>query len=63
MEFYIKDMMCEGCVKRVTKALIGIGCENVYVDLKTKKVTITNSLDSSVLKNAIDKLGFTYSEK
>lgn len=56
----VNGMACEHCVKRVTKAAMGIANVNsVAIDLSTKKVVIDhNDADIAAIKAAINELGF-----
>ena len=56
----VNGMMCEHCVKRVTKAAMGIpAVASVSVDLQAKTVEIEhNNADIDAVKAAINDLGF-----
>jgi copper chaperone CopZ len=57
----IEGMHCEGCVKRVEKALKAIHAKEVVVSLEKKDVTWENASKEEV-KEAIEDLGFTCKE-
>lgn len=52
----VPGMMCNMCVKRITKALTDEGI-NATVELSTKSVTVSEELVSKVL-DILDDLGF-----
>jgi len=55
----IKGMSCEHCVKSTKEALTAIeGISNVVVDLKKGEATYDGDIDPSVIKTAIDAIGF-----
>ena len=54
-------MMCQNCVKHVTKALESIpGASNVKVSLEDKKATVTvpDSVTDDTLKAAVAEAGY-----
>ncbi len=60
-EIMVEGMMCQNCVKHVTRALEGIpGATDVHVDLATKKATVTlpSGTEDTVLKAAITDAGY-----
>ena len=64
-EIKIEGMMCENCVKHVTKALEGIdGVEKVEVSLENKNANIETSKEISdeVIKNSIEEAGYKVTE-
>ena len=64
-EIKIEGMMCENCVKHVTKALQGIvGVIDVKVSLENKNAIIetSNEIADEVIKNAVDEAGYTATE-
>ena len=64
-EIKIEGMMCENCVKHVTKALQGIdGVTDVKVSLENKNAIIETSKEISdeKIKNAVDDAGYTATE-
>ena len=55
-EMIIEGMMCENCVKHVTKALEGVeGVSSVQVNLENKTATIelTNNVSNEKLTEAV----------
>ena len=52
----VPGMMCNMCVKRITKALTDEGI-NASVELSTKSVTVSEELVSKVV-DILDDLGF-----
>lgn len=62
MEFYVKDMMCQNCVKHITKALENIGATNINIDLESKKVTATTSKSKEEVFGAVADAGYTPTE-
>lgn len=64
-EIKIEGMMCENCVKHVTKALQGIdGVTDVKVSLENKNAIIETSkeISDAEIKNAVDEAGYTVTE-
>ena len=60
-ELSIEGMMCQNCVKHVTKALENIpGASNVNVSLEDKKATVTvpDSVTDDDLKAAVVDAGY-----
>lgn len=57
--FKCEEMMCEGCVNRIKKALDGADIKNT-VDLETKTVTIDGcaSCEATAVE-ILDDLGFS----
>ena len=57
----IEGMMCMHCVKHVTDALNGIDGVTAEVSLENKnaKVSLTKEVDDSLLKEAVEKGGYT----
>ena len=53
----ISGMHCEHCVKRVEKALAGLGCK-AKIDLAKGIAEVDTDIDNSELKNAVEDLGF-----
>ena len=57
-EIKIEGMMCENCVKHVTKALQGIdGVTDVNAIIETSK-----EISDTEIKNAVDEAGYTVTE-
>lgn len=57
----IEGMHCDGCCKRVEKALNHLGIvEDVKVDLSKKEAVVSSydKLDNDLLKETIENLGF-----
>lgn len=57
----IEGMTCGGCVKRVENVLINIkGVKKVDVSLEDKeaRIVLTKDIDSDILKEKIETLGF-----
>lgn len=64
-ELHIEGMMCQNCVKHVTKALESIdGVSEVNVSLEEKKATVTvpGSVSDDTLKNAVTEEGYEVTE-
>ena len=64
-EIKVEGMMCENCVKHVTKALEEIeGVEKVEVSLENKNANIETSkeIPDEVIKNAIEEAGYKATE-
>lgn len=64
-EIKVEGMMCENCVKHVTKALEGIdGVEKANVSLENKNAIIETSKDISddEIKKAVDEAGYKVTE-
>ena len=64
-EILIDGMMCENCTARVKKVLSALDeVESVDVSLENKKAIITSKkeIDNSVIKEAIEDIGFTVKE-
>lgn len=62
---FIAGMMCQNCVKHVTKALCGIdGIEEVEVSLENNNavVMMSNSVPENVLREAIVEAGYEVTE-
>ena len=57
----IEGMMCMHCVKHVTDALNGIDGVKAEVSLENKnaKVSLAKEVDDSLLKEAVEKAGYT----
>ena len=58
----VEGMSCGHCQMRVKKALEGIdGVTSAEVDLINKQasIQIDNEVDASLLKQAVEKIGFT----
>ena len=65
IELNVEGMMCENCVKHVTKALQGIdGVTDVKVSLENKNAIIETSkeISDAEIKNAVDEAGYTVTE-
>lgn len=59
----IEGMMCQNCVKHVTKALEAVaGVQSVEVDLKSGTAVFTGDAEDSVLKDAVAEAGYTVKE-
>ena len=60
-ELSVEGMMCQNCVKHVTRALEGIpGATDVEVSLEEKKATVcvSASVDDEALKAAVADAGY-----
>ena len=60
-ELSVEGMMCQNCVKHVTRALEGIpGATDVQVSLEDKKATVSvpESVGDDVLKAAVTEAGY-----
>ena len=65
ISFNVDGMMCSGCENRVQNSLKTIdGVTNVVASHTNKKVTITTNgnVEKSVLKEAIEDLGYEVKE-
>ena len=63
--FYVEDMMCSHCEKKIRESLSTIeNIVNVDIDMTKKKVTITyrNELDKNKIKQLINDRGYSYKE-
>jgi copper chaperone CopZ len=58
--FYVSDMSCKHCVKRITEALQKAGISDFEIDLEVKKITARAS-DEEVKKVllAIEEAGYS----
>ena len=57
----IEGMMCMHCVKHVKDALTaldGVSSADVSLDSKTAVVTLSSSVDDSILKSAVENAGY-----
>ena len=64
-ELTVEGMMCQNCVKHVTKALEGVpGVTEVQVSLEEKKaiVSLPDSASDDVLKAAVEEAGYNVTE-
>ena len=64
-ELKVEGMMCQNCVKHVTKALEGVpGATQVSVSLenKTAAVTVPDTTSDDVLKAAVEEAGYQVTE-
>lgn len=57
----IEGMKCPHCASSVEKALKGIGCENVSVDLDAKCAYVTGG-EENAIKAAVADAGFEVTE-
>ena len=60
-ELSVEGMMCQNCVKHVTRALESIpGASQVNVDLETQKATVCvpESVNDNTVKDAITEAGY-----
>jgi len=53
----VPDMSCQHCVKRISKALEGLGISKFNVDLDNKKVVVEADDIESVI-SALDEVGY-----
>ncbi len=61
----VEGMMCQNCVKHVTKALEGVpGATDVAVSLEEKQATVTvpEMTSDDVLKAAVEEAGYEVTE-
>ena len=61
----VEGMMCQNCVKHVTKALEGVpGATDVQVSLENKSaaVTVPEMTSDDVLKAAVEEAGYEVTE-
>ena len=64
-ELLIEGMMCQNCVKHVTRALEGIpGASDVNISLEDKKATVNvpDSVTDDDLKAAVTDAGYEVTE-
>jgi Cu+-exporting ATPase len=59
MVLHIQGMACPRCSGRVEKALNAIEGVTATVDLKTGTATVSGAAAESVLRSAVEALGFT----
>lgn len=60
MEFTVKDMSCQHCVRRIEEALGRVeGVTGVNIDLDRKLVEVEGTADTDALMNAIKGAGYT----
>jgi|GEM_PF-332438 len=58
--YYIQGMHCDGCVKKLSKAILELtGVESVMIDLKSKKalITSTDGLSRQTLAEKVENAG------
>ena len=59
IRFRVPDMDCEGCVKKVTKAIHAVDPDAaVETDLKTKEVAIETSANEADIIDSLDEFGY-----
>lgn len=63
LEFYVPDMMCMNCVKKVNEALSIKGVSNINIDLESKLVTVETDLKKEKIFKLITKIGHQVKEK
>ena len=57
--FTVPDMMCESCGKKISAAVTGVDPTSVVTaDPETKRVTILTKCDETVMRDAIEQVGF-----
>lgn len=60
MEFTVKDMSCQHCVRRIEEALGRVeGVTGVNIDLDRKLVEVEGTADTDALMKAIKGAGYT----
>lgn len=60
----IEGMTCNHCVMRVKKAIEsvkGVNSADVALDSRKAVVTLTENVDDSILRNAVEKMGYAVS--
>ncbi len=60
----IEGMTCNHCVMRVKKAIEsvkGVSTADVALDSRKAVVTLTENVDDSILRNAVEKMGYAVS--
>ena len=61
--FYVPDMHCKHCVKRITEALNEAGFSNFEIDLEVKKVTATVSdEEAKIILSVMEEAGYCPTE-
>ncbi|HFE63282.1 MAG TPA: copper chaperone [Caldithrix sp.] len=56
----VPDMSCDNCKMAITRALAGVDqIEKLEIDLDSKLVTVTGSLDLSTVLQQISMAGYT----
>lgn len=63
LEFYVPDMMCMNCVKKVNEALSVKGVSNINIDLESKLVSVETDLKKEKIFKLITKIGHQVKEK
>ena len=63
LRFYIPNMVCGGCAKTVTKALLRVDPQaRLETDPPIREVWIDSTLDESALRVVLGEVGYLYSQ-
>ena len=54
----VEGMMCQNCVKHVSKALNGLPGVTAEVDLESKTATVTGDVSDDAIRQAITEAGY-----
>ncbi len=54
----IEGMMCQNCVKHVSKALNGLPGVTAQVDLDSKTATVTGDVADDAIRAAVEDAGY-----
>ena len=57
----VEGMMCQNCVKHVSKALNGLPDVTAEVDLESKTATVTGDVSDDAIRQAITEAGYEVS--
>ena len=64
LKFYVEDMSCQGCVKKIEKKLTELtGVNSAKVNFESKEVLVQfedTNLNQNKIFETIDDLGFSY---
>ena len=60
--FIVSDMVCEGCVRSLTKAVQGVAPGSfLHADLEQKRVDVDSPASAEQIRDAMIAAGFTVS--
>ena len=54
----VEGMMCQNCVKHVSKALNGLPGVTAQVDLESKTATVTGDVSDDAIREAVTEAGY-----
>ena len=57
----VEGMMCQNCVKHVSKALNGLPGVTAVVDLDSKTATVTGDVSDEAIRAAVAEAGYEVS--